>query len=139
MSLQFDLINPDGTLAFAFENSMEGLEATYLLSLLSGESVGSSGDYGRDYDDENNNGNASEEAEGQDGELKQPDENQPIQTALQKKHARLQSALGSMLEDYSLLSLVPLSIDDKMSVGGVVHLTDKCIGYISSKDAVPTQ
>jgi hypothetical protein len=129
-------VDPDGTLSFAFENGEEGLEATYLLELLSGED---GSERTSKYDDVNYNNHENNASNDDTEQLSQPAPNQPIQTVLQKKHARLQAALGAMLEDYSLLSLVPVAIDDKMSVGRVVQLTDKCIGYINSRDAVPSQ
>jgi len=46
------------------------------------------------------------------------------------KYRKLHHELCEMVEDYSLLSFLPLSIQDAESVGRVVARIDKCNGYV---------
>ena len=52
-----------------------------------------------------------------------------------RKYRKLHHELCDMVEDYSLLSFLPLSIQDAESVGRVVARIDKCNGYVFLKDA----
>jgi hypothetical protein len=47
-----------------------------------------------------------------------------------RKYRKLHAELCEMIEDYSLLSFLPLSIQDAESVGRVVARVDKCNGYV---------
>jgi GPN-loop GTPase len=64
------------------------------------------------------------------------------QRIIQKRHAskfairyeKLHRALAEIVEDYSLLSFVPLDITDAESVGRVVAKIDKCNGYVFTNE-----
>lgn len=47
-----------------------------------------------------------------------------------RKYRKLHHELCDMVEDFSLLSFLPLSIQDAESVGRVVARVDKCNGYV---------
>ena len=47
-----------------------------------------------------------------------------------RKYRKLHHELCEMVEDFSLLSFLPLSIQDAESVGRVVARVDKCNGYV---------
>ena len=47
-----------------------------------------------------------------------------------KKHHKLHRELCEVIDDYSLLSYVPLAINDAVSVGRLVARIDKCNGYV---------
>jgi hypothetical protein len=47
-----------------------------------------------------------------------------------RKYRKLHRELCGMVEDFSLLSFLPLSIQDAESVGRVVARVDKCNGYV---------
>ena len=51
-----------------------------------------------------------------------------------RKYRKLHVELCDMVEDYSLLSFLPLSIQDAESVGRVVARVDKCNGYVFLKN-----
>lgn len=50
-----------------------------------------------------------------------------------RKYRKLHHELCDMVEDFSLLSFLPLSIQDAESVGRVVARIDKCNGYVFLK------
>jgi len=52
-----------------------------------------------------------------------------------RKYRKLHNELCDVVEDYGLLSFLPLSIQDAESVGRVVARVDKCNGYVFLKDA----
>jgi hypothetical protein len=47
-----------------------------------------------------------------------------------KKYGKLNRAIADVIEDYSLVSFVPMAIDDPPSVACVVALVDKAVGYM---------
>ncbi len=47
-----------------------------------------------------------------------------------KKHHKLHRELCEVIDDYSLLSYVPLNINDAVDVGRLVARIDKCNGYV---------
>ena len=59
------------------------------------------------------------------------------ESAFGRRHARLTSVLAETVEDYSLVSFVPLAIEDRDSVQRVVGLIDKANGYVFSAVAGP--
>jgi hypothetical protein len=52
------------------------------------------------------------------------------QSAFHKKHRRLHEAVCELVDDFGLLSYVPLDIQNVQSVSRVVAKIDKCNGYI---------
>ena len=52
------------------------------------------------------------------------------QSAFYRKHERLHEALAEVVEDFGLLSFVPLDISDAESVGRVLAKIDKCNGFV---------
>lgn len=52
------------------------------------------------------------------------------QSAFYRKHEKLHGQLCEVIDDYSLLSYVPLNINDATSVGRVVAKVDKANGYV---------
>lgn len=51
-------------------------------------------------------------------------------SAFHRKYRKLHNELCDVVEDYGLLSFLPLSIQDAESVGRVVARVDKCNGYV---------
>eukprot|EP00956_Cyclotella_meneghiniana_P000040 scaffold83_cov57-Cyclotella_meneghiniana.AAC.6 len=51
-----------------------------------------------------------------------------------KKYRKLHHELCDLVEDYGLLSFLPLSIQDAESVGRVLARIDKCNGYVFVRD-----
>ena len=51
-------------------------------------------------------------------------------SAFVRKYRRLHTEICSVVEDYGLLSFLPLSIQDAESVGRVLARIDKCNGYV---------
>jgi Conserved hypothetical ATP binding protein. len=51
-------------------------------------------------------------------------------TRFYKRHSKLHRELCELIDDYSLLSYVPLDINDAVSVGRLVARIDKCNGYV---------
>ena len=51
-------------------------------------------------------------------------------TRFYKKYHKLHREMCEVIEDYSLLSYVPLDINDAVSVGRLVTRIDKCNGYV---------
>lgn len=52
------------------------------------------------------------------------------QSKLYRKFEKLHSALAEVVEDYGLLSFIPLNISNAESVGRVLAQIDKCNGYV---------
>ena len=52
----------------------------------------------------------------------------------QRKYRKLHNELCDVVEDFGLLSFLPLSIQDAESVGRVVARVDKCNGYVFLKE-----
>lgn len=51
-------------------------------------------------------------------------------TRFYKRYSKLHRELCELIDDYSLLSYVPLDINDAVSVGRLVARIDKCNGYV---------
>jgi GPN-loop GTPase len=60
------------------------------------------------------------------------------QSTFYRKHAKLHQALAEVVEDFGLLSFLPLDISDAESVGRVLAKIDKCNGYIFTENSVPS-
>jgi len=60
-------------------------------------------------------------------------------TIFYKKHHKLHMALCEVIEDYSLLTYMPLNINDAVSVGRVLTKIDKCNGYIFTANTTFTK
>ncbi|EEC48664.1 predicted protein, partial [Phaeodactylum tricornutum CCAP 1055/1] len=54
-----------------------------------------------------------------------------------QKYAKLHNALAEVVEDFGLLSFLPLNITDAGSVGRVLAKIDKCNGYVFMEGSVP--
>lgn len=52
------------------------------------------------------------------------------QSAFYRKHAKLHSVLAEVVQDFGLLSFIPLDISKAESVGRVLAKIDKCNGYV---------
>jgi hypothetical protein len=52
------------------------------------------------------------------------------QSAFYRKHQRLHELLAEVVEDFGLLSFIPLDISNAESVGRVLAKIDKCNGYV---------
>jgi hypothetical protein len=52
------------------------------------------------------------------------------QSAFYRKHQRLHESLAEVVEDFGLLSFIPLDISSAESVGRVLAKIDKCNGYV---------
>ena len=53
-----------------------------------------------------------------------------------RKHAKLHQALAEVVEDFGLLSFLPLDISNAESVGRVLAKIDKCNGYVFTEGSV---
>lgn len=58
-----------------------------------------------------------------------------LSSTFNRKYRKLHQELCEMVEDFSLLSFLPLSIQDAESVGRVVARVDKCNGYVFLKES----
>ena len=56
-----------------------------------------------------------------------------MQNRFYKRHSKLHYELCDVINDFSLLSFIPLNINDAESVGRVVARIDKCNGYVFVK------
>ena len=52
------------------------------------------------------------------------------QSAFYRKHQRLHESLAEVVEDFGLLSFIPLDVSSAESVGRVLAKIDKCNGYV---------
>lgn len=53
------------------------------------------------------------------------------------RFSKLTKNLCSMLENYAMTSFIPLEISDKASVGNLVAMIDKCLGFVISNNSDP--
>jgi len=87
---------------------------------------------------ENNNANANEEDPTlfdyrEDPEYQEA-QNKTRSSNFYRKYRKLHNELCDVVEDFGLLSFLPLSIQDAESVGRVVARVDKCNGYVFLKE-----
>jgi predicted sugar kinase len=87
---------------------------------------------------------ASTDANNQDEEYMNDPEYQQARTRTRnsnfyKKYRKLHHELCDLVDDFGLLSFLPLSIQDAESVGRVVARIDKCNGYVFVKNDLQQQ
>jgi GPN-loop GTPase len=58
------------------------------------------------------------------------------QSKLSQKHAKLHKALAEIVDDFGLLSFLPLDISSAESVGRVLAKIDKCNGYVFAEATI---
>ena len=58
------------------------------------------------------------------------------QSKQSRKHAKLHSALAEVVDDFGLLSFLPLDISSAESVGRVLAKIDKCNGYVFTESSI---
>ena len=122
-----DLLSRYGELPFQFEYFTECHELDRLLPFLENNQLSRTGDPFGAVDDG-------------DDYLDDPDyqkaRRKRQQSKLSQKHARLHKALAEVVDDFGLLTFLPLDISSAESVGRVVAKIDKCNGYIFTEGSV---
>ena len=109
----------DGSIPFNLDYFVECQELDRLLPYLEGNGIGSGG-------------NVDDEVERRimDDEEYRTARLKTRNSRFYKKFHKLHRELCEVIDDYSLLSYVPLNINDAESVGRLVARIDKCNGYV---------
>lgn len=131
-----DLLANYGPLPFSLDFFTECQDLERLLPFLQG---GSMNENDNDDDDDINKVNLDDYAEDKDYQRAR---RQTRSSPFFRKHEKLHRALAEVVEDFGLLSFIPLDISSAESVGRVVARIDKCNGYIflaSQKSESKTQ
>lgn len=112
----------DGSIPFNLDYFVECQELDRLLPYLEGNGIGSGME----------NGNFDDEVERRimDDEEYRTARFKTRNSKFYKKFHKLHRELCEVIDDYSLLSYVPLNINDAESVGRLVARIDKCNGYV---------
>lgn len=125
-----DLLPNYGPLPFSLDFFTECQDLERLVPFLQGGTMNANDDddddYGSDYRYDNN-GFVEDYTEDEDY---QKARRRTRSSPFFRKHEKLHRALGEVVEDFGLLSFVPLDISSAESVGRVVARIDKCNGYI---------
>eukprot|EP00979_Chaetoceros_neogracilis_P018352 scaffold10575_cov275-Chaetoceros_neogracile.AAC.6 len=112
----------DGSIPFNLDYFVECQDLERLLPYLEGNGVGT----------DMENGNMEDETERmimEDEEYRKARFN-TRNTRFYKRYHKLHRELCEVIDDYSLLSYIPLDINDAASVGRLVARIDKCNGYV---------
>ena len=126
---QIDILPNYGRLPFNLDFFTECLNLSPLLRYLDATiPTNNTGNDNVGYDDENNNNNSNNDNNKNDDKNKSTT-NFTTTTKLQQKFHKLTSSLCELLDDYGLVSYLPMSIEDGSMVGRILAATDNANGY----------